>query len=67
MISIVSTKVEVNPNTFTPQMEFTFTVNLMPVHESIIKNGRSDEDELALAIGHEVIKQAQVHYALTKD
>lgn len=67
MISILSSKVQINPNTFTPQMEFTFTVNLMPAHDAVVKHGRSDEDELALAIGREVIKQAQVYHALTKD
>jgi hypothetical protein len=67
MISIESSEVVVDPNTFTPKMKFTFTIDLQLSGTNTQKAQQDFSNALAMEIGKEVIKQATIYHALTKE
>lgn len=62
MITIESTELSMEPNTFTPQLHVHFVVDLEVVRDGIDQ----PEHDMASHIGNEVIRQARMWHAMTK-
>ena len=67
MISIESSELVIDPSTFTPKMKFTFTIDLQLSGTNDQKSQQDFSNALAMEIGKEVIRQATVYHALTKE
>lgn len=62
MITIESTDVRMDPNTFTPQLHVHFIVDLEVARDGIDQ----PEHDMASHIGNEVIRQARMWHAMTR-
>lgn len=62
MITIESTEVRMDPNTFSPQLHVHFIVDLEVARDGIDQ----PEHDMASHIGNEVIRQARMWHAMTR-
>jgi hypothetical protein len=62
-ITVTKADIILDPNTFQPRLEIAVSLAMLPVTTA----SPDDEDKVALNIGKELLKQASILYALSKD